>query len=66
MESEVAAAIALALDMENSGEIYAAIATALHLYMAGNAHDAESFVLTIRRDPSIWNANKTEGFRRKP
>ena len=65
-DAEVAAAIALALDMENSGEIYAAIATALHLYMAGNAHDAESFVLTIRRDPSIWNANKTEGFRRKP
>ena len=66
VESELAAAIALALDMEGSGEIYAAIATALHLHLAGNAHDAESFVLTIRRDPSLWNANKTEGFRRKP
>jgi sodium pump decarboxylases, gamma subunit len=33
-DQEVAAAIALALDMENSGDVYAAIATAVHLYLS--------------------------------
>ena len=65
-DAEVAAAIALALDMEQGGDVYAAIALALHLEFAGAAHDAESFVLTIRHDPSRWSADKTEGFRRKP
>jgi len=65
-DGEVAAAIALALDMEQGGDTYAAIALALHLYLAGSAHDAESFVLTLRHDPARWNADKTDGFRRKP
>ena len=66
VESEVAAAIALALDMEQDGDVYAAIALALHLELGATAHDAESFVLTIRQDPSRWNADKTDGFRRLP
>lgn len=65
-DGEVAAAIALALDMEESGDIYAAIALALHLELGATAHDAESFVLTIRPTPnSAWN-NPADGFRRKP
>ena len=65
-DGEVAAAIALALDMEQGGDVYAAIALALHLELGATAHDAESFVLTIRQDPSRWNADKTDGFRRLP
>ena len=66
VESEVAAAIALALDMEQGGDVYAAIALALHLELGATAHDAESFVLTIRPTPhSAWN-NPADGFRRKP
>ncbi len=65
-DGEVAAAIALALDMEESGDVYAAIALALHLELGATAHDAESFVLTIRPTPhSAWN-NPADGFRRKP
>ena len=65
-DAEVAAAIALALDMEQSGDVYAAIALALHLELGATAHDAESFVLTIRPTPnSAWN-NPADGFRRKP
>ena len=65
-DGEVAAAIALALDMEQSGDVYAAIALALHLELGATAHDAESFVLTIRPTPnSAWN-NPADGFRRKP
>ena len=65
-DGEVAAAIALALDMEESGDVYAAIALALHLELGATAHDAESFVLTIRPTPhSAWN-NPADGFRRRP
>lgn len=65
-DGEVAAAIALALDMEESGDVYAAIALALHLELGATAHDAESFVLTIRPTPnSAWN-NPADGFRRLP
>ena len=65
-DGEIAAAIALALDMEQDGDTYAAIALALHLYLAGSAHDAESFVLTMRpAGPSQWN-ERVQGFRRKP
>lgn len=46
---EVAAAIALALDQEMNGEVYAAIGTALHLYMNDTVHDLESYVITIKR-----------------
>ena len=66
VESEVAAAIALALDMEQGGDVYAAIALALHLELSATVHDAEPFVLTIRPTPnSAWN-NPADGFRRKP
>ena len=65
-DGEVAAAIALALDMEESGDVYAAIALALHLELGATAHDAESFMLTIRPTPnSAWN-NPADGFRRLP
>ena len=47
-------------------EVAAAIALALHLELGATAHDAESFVLTIRPTPnSAWN-NPADGFRRKP
>lgn len=65
-DGEVAAAIALALEMEQNGDAYAAIATALHLYFSESVHDAESFVLTMRpAGPSRWN-DRTQGFRRHP
>ena len=65
-DGEVAAAIALALDMEESGDLYAAIALALHLELGATVHDAESFVLTIRPNPaSAWN-DPADSFRRKP
>lgn len=46
--SETAAAIALALDMDQSGDTYAAIALGLHLYFSECVHDNESLVLTIK------------------
>ena len=65
-DAEVAAAIALALDMENSGEIYAAIATAVHLYLSERVHDIETGIITIRRsEGSAWNA-KGLNFRKLP
>ena len=64
-ESEVAAAIALALDMENGGDVYAAIATAVHLYLNDSVHDVEPGIITIVRKDSDWN-NKALNFRRLP
>lgn len=46
---EEAAAIAMALDSELNGEIYAAIGTALHQYLDDTVHDYESYIITIRR-----------------
>lgn len=46
---EEAAAIALALDQEMNGEVYAAIGTALHLYLNDTVHDMESYIITIKR-----------------
>ena len=46
---EEAAAIALALDQEMNGEVYAAIGMALHQYLNDTVHDMESYVITIRR-----------------
>lgn len=55
---EIAAAIALALDMEGGGDTYAAIALAMHLYMSECAHDQESFVVTIKpSENSAWRAH---------
>ena len=64
-ESEVAAAIALALDMEAGGDTYAAIATAVHLYLTEAVHDVEPGIVTIRRSESGWN-NKSLNFRKLP
>lgn len=64
-DAEVAAAIALALDMEQDGDTYAAIATAVHLYLSESIHDAESGIITIQRQPSGWN-NKSLNFRKLP
>ena len=62
---EVAAAIALALDMENGGDDYAAIATAVHLYLSEAIHDVEPGIVTIVRKESGWN-NKELNFRKFP
>jgi len=63
---EIAAAIAMALDMENGGDVYAAIATAMHLYLSESVHDNESFIVTIKSsDGSAWNI-KSRNFRKLP
>ena len=64
-DAEVAAAIALALDMEQDGDVYAAIATAVHLYMNDTVHDVEPGIVTITRKDSGWN-NKALNFRKLP
>ena len=64
-DAEVATAIALALDMENSGDVYAAIATAVHLYLNDAVHDVEPGIVTIVRKESGWN-NKELTFRKLP
>ena len=46
---EEAVAIAMALDREQNGEVYAAIGMALHQYMNDTVHDSESYVITIKR-----------------
>lgn len=62
---EVAAAIALALDMEQDGDVYAAIAAAVHLYLTDQVHDNESGIITISRKDSLWK-NKVLTFRQLP
>ena len=64
-DAEIAAAIALALDMETDGDTYAAIATAVHLYLNDAIHDVEPGIVTIRRSESAWN-NKSLNFRKLP
>ena len=64
-DSAVAAAIALALDMEQDGDVYAAIGTAVHLYLTQSVHDNEPGIITIRRQESAWK-NKTLTFRQLP
>lgn len=48
-DDEVAAAIALALDQDMNGEVYAAIGMAMHQYLNDTVHDMESYIITIRR-----------------
>lgn len=48
-DAETAAAIALALDQELNGEVYAAIGMAMHRYLNDTVHDMESYIITIRR-----------------
>ena len=63
---EIAAVIALAMDMEQGGDDYAAIAAAMHLYFSDAVHDAESFVLTMRpKEGAAWN-DKKQIFRKLP
>ena len=63
---EIAAVIALAMDMEQGGDDYAAIAMAMHLYFNDAVHDVESFVLTMRpKEGSAWN-DKKQIFRKLP
>ena len=64
-DAEVAAAIALALDLDRSGEDYAAIAAAVHLYLNETVHDSEPYTITIRRAATAWN-DKSSKFRRLP
>lgn len=65
-DEETAVAIALALRQELSGEEYAAIGLALHLHLASNAHDKESYVITISPSAQSGWTDKRSGFRRKP
>ena len=63
---EIAAVIALAMDMEEGGDVYAAIALAMDRYFSDAVHDAEPFVLTIRpKEGSAWN-DKKQIFRHLP
>ena len=62
---EVAAAIAMALDMEQDGDTYAAIATAVHLYLSDSVHDIEPGIVTITRKDSAWNSKELT-FRKLP
>lgn len=64
-DGEVAAAIALALDMENGGDTYAAIAAAVHLYLSSGVHDVEPGIVTITRRDSAWN-DKALNLRKLP
>ncbi len=64
-DGEVAAAIAMALDMEASGDDYAAIAMAVHLYMNDAIHDVEPGFITIRSTGAAWE-NKSRFFRKLP
>ena len=64
-DEEIAAAIAAALDMENGGETYAAIAAAVHMYLSEAVHDHEPLVLTIRHKETPWET-KSLNFRKLP
>ncbi len=64
VDGEVATAIALALQMDGGDEVYAAIATALHLYTNCNSHDGGPFVLTITPCQSAWG-NKMLNLRKQ-
>ena len=46
---EEAVAIAMALDQELNGEVYAAIGMAMHQYLNDTVHDTESYMITIKR-----------------
>lgn len=65
IDPEVAVAISMALAQELGDETYAAIATAMHLYLNDSVHDNESFIITIKQKPSQWNSRE-QGFRQLP
>ena len=64
-DAETAAAIAMALEAERGGEVNAAIAMALHLYLNDTVHDIEPGIITIAPRRSSWN-DKTLTFRKTP
>ena len=64
VDDEVATAIAMALQMDGGDEVYAAIATALHLHLGCNSHDGGPFVLTITPCQSAWG-NKLLNLRKQ-
>ena len=66
MTPEIAAAISMALSQESGSEVYAAIALALHDYLDGGVHDAESFIITINPTPGSTWADKAQNFRQLP
>ena len=66
IDTEIAAAIAMALSQEFGGEVYAAIAMALHDYLGSGIHDQESFILTINPTPGSTWADKAQNFRQLP
>jgi len=63
-DAETAAAIALALSLEGGSDEAAAVALALHLYLSESVHDGESYVITLKKQPSAWD-DKTRMFRKK-
>lgn len=64
-DAEIAAAIAMALEAENGGEVPVAIATALALYLDGAVHDSEPGFITISKTSGAWS-DKTLTFRKTP
>ena len=64
-DAETAAAIAMALEAENGGEVNAAIAMALHLYFNDAVHDIEPGIITIAPLATQWN-DKSLTFRKTP
>ena len=64
VDDEVATAIAMALQMNGGDEVYAAIATALHLHLNCNSHDGGPFILTIKPCQSAWG-NKMLNLRKQ-
>lgn len=64
VDDEVATAIAMALQMNGGDEVYAAIATALHLHLSCNSHDGGPFVITIKPCQSAWG-NKMLNLRKQ-
>ncbi len=64
-DAETAAAIAMALEAENGGEVNAAIAMALHLYFNDSVHDIEPGIITFAPRVTSWN-DKTLTFRKAP
>lgn len=65
MDDEVAAAIAMALDAELSGDDEVAAAVALYIYLNDSVHDVEPGFLTISRSSGKWS-DKSLTFRRLP
>ena len=64
-DGEIAAAIAMALELEDEGPEKAAIAMALHLHLQSCSHDVEPGIITIAEHRSGWNDKKLT-FRKSP